>query len=408
MMILIRSCSILALVAASSRLTAQSAPAVHQLGPILATSTEPLASVSQVRALPGGGVIVNDNTGRRVIMFDSTFQHSMVIADSTSATGNAYSSRLGGLIAYRGDSSLFADPSNLLLLLIDAKGKIVRTLAPPQANQMNGLIGGPFGTPGVDAGGRLVFRAPIAPQAPRSPSEPPPSPDSALIVRFDFVSRALDTVAKWRIPVVHRVLTNTVVNGRNLMMVSAMVDPIPWTDDWAILSDGTIAVIRGRDYRVDFIDGNGKMTSAPKLPFEWQRLTDDDKSAILDSVRTETEKVRAASAKRDSLASAASGRAGSLTSGPPLQFVSINDMPDYRPAFRQGSARGDADGNLWIRTSKVFKGGTVYDVINKKGALTDRVQVPPGRVIAGFGPGGVVYMGVVDGEITRLERARVH
>jgi hypothetical protein len=92
---------------------------------------------------------------------------------------------------------------------------------------------------------------------------------------------------------------------------------------------------------------------------------------------------------------------------PPLNFVTLSEMPDYRPAFRQGSARGDADGNLWIRTSKSVNGGTVYDVINNKGELKDRILIPPGRVIAGWGPGGVVYMGVVDGTITRLERARV-
>jgi hypothetical protein len=85
----------------------------------------------------------------------------------------------------------------------------------------------------------------------------------------------------------------------------------------------------------------------------------------------------------------------------------LNEMPDYRPPFRQGAARGDADGNLWIRTSKLVNGGAVYDVINDKGALIDRVVVPPGRVIAGFGPGGMVYMGVVDGSITRIERASV-
>jgi hypothetical protein len=92
---------------------------------------------------------------------------------------------------------------------------------------------------------------------------------------------------------------------------------------------------------------------------------------------------------------------------PPLQFVTPSDMPDYRPAFRTGAARGDADGNLWIRTSEMAGGGAVYDVINGKGVLVDRVQVPPGRVIAGFGRGGVVYMGVEDGNIARLERARV-
>src|SRR5450631_2374707 len=93
-----------------SSVCGQLPPPVHALGPALATSVEPLAAVSQVRALSGGRVLVNDNAGRRVLMFDSTLQHATVIADSTGATGNAYGSRLGGLIAYRGDSTLFVDP----------------------------------------------------------------------------------------------------------------------------------------------------------------------------------------------------------------------------------------------------------------------------------------------------------
>ncbi|HEY5121241.1 MAG TPA: hypothetical protein VII84_06665, partial [Acidimicrobiales bacterium] len=93
---------------------------------------------------------------------------------------------------------------------------------------------------------------------------------------------------------------------------------------------------------------------------------------------------------------------------PPLpQFVDPSELPDYRPVFRQGAARGDADGNLWIRTTKVVNGGPVYDVVNQEGALIERIRIPPGRVIAGFGVGGVVFMGVVDGNVTRLERAQV-
>ena len=92
---------------------------------------------------------------------------------------------------------------------------------------------------------------------------------------------------------------------------------------------------------------------------------------------------------------------------PPLQFVAVSEMPDYRPVFRQGASRGDAEGNLWVRTSKMVSGGTVYDVINNKGELKDRVLVPSGRVIAGFGPNGTVYMGVLDGMTTLLERAPV-
>jgi hypothetical protein len=103
------------------------------------------------------------------------------------------------------------------------------------------------------------------------------------------------------------------------------------------------------------------------------------------------------------------GPGGATTfSMPPLSFVEPSEMPDYRPAFKQGASRGDADGNLWIRTSKMVNGGTVYDVVNNKGELKDRIAVPTGRIIAGFGPGGVVYMGVVDATgVTHLERARV-
>ena len=49
-----------------------------------------MASVSQVRALPGGRVLVHDLAGRRLLLFDSTFKKFTVIADSTSATGNAW------------------------------------------------------------------------------------------------------------------------------------------------------------------------------------------------------------------------------------------------------------------------------------------------------------------------------
>src|SRR5476649_2618620 len=108
---------------------AQSSPPIHALGPILATSTEPLAAVSQVRAISGGRVIVNDNTGRRVLMFDSTLKRVTVIADTTSATGNSYSSRAGGLISYRGDSTLFVDPKTVSMLVIDPAGRIAKTLA---------------------------------------------------------------------------------------------------------------------------------------------------------------------------------------------------------------------------------------------------------------------------------------
>ena len=70
--------------------------------------------------------------------------------------------------------------------------------------------------------------------------------------------------------------------------------------------------------------------------------------------------------------------------------------------------RADTEGNLWIRTipTKQIPGGPVYDVISREGKLADRVQIPVGRTIAGFGPEGTVYLVSRDGTSMTLERAR--
>jgi sugar lactone lactonase YvrE len=90
----------------------------------------------------------------------------------------------------------------------------------------------------------------------------------------------------------------------------------------------------------------------------------------------------------------------------PINMISANEMSDYIPPFTPGAALGDADGNLWVRTTRGINGGSIYDVISPKGELLKRVGMPPGRVISGFGSGGVVYMGVREEGGVRLEAAR--
>jgi hypothetical protein len=71
-------------------------------------------------------------------------------------------------------------------------------------------------------------------------------------------------------------------------------------------------------------------------------------------------------------------------------------MADYPPPIAGGSVFADLDGNVWIipTTSSEAKGGLLYDVINKKGELFERVQLPASSTIVAFGKGGVVYLGV--------------
>ena len=442
---------------------AQSLPPIRQLGPVTAVAKEPLGAVSSVRHLPDGGVLVNDIVGRRVVLFDSSLATAKIVADTTSATANAYGPRPGGLIAYRGDSTLFVDPASLSMLLLDANGKIVRVMSAPRAQDVGFLVGGPFGNPGFDPQGRLVYRAPPNFMAMRQPGggagnslpQFPSMPDSAALVRFDLATRKVDTVTFFKTPKFAMNVTRSPEGG---VRVTSTTNPLPQGDDWALLPDGTLALVRTKDYHVDWLGADGTMTPSPKIPFQWERLTDEGKVAFIDSAKVAIEKARArgrfageggpqimmrpavegavagaqraasgAEAPRANAPPAAAPNAQpgtmTVTSGgntsvtavgpggaggqlPPLVMVLPSELPDYKPAFSPGSTRADADGNLWIRTSQNVNAIPVYNVVNRKGELIDRVQLPQNRVLVGFGPGGVVYLAVREGTTAHLEKAR--
>jgi hypothetical protein len=244
-------------------------------------------------------------------------------------------------------------------------------------------------------------------------------PDSSAIVRLSLATRKVDTAVYYKIP-----QTKMTVNQTDRgISITSQLNPMPVVDDWTVLSDGTIAVVRGQDYHVDFLTADGARTSSPKIPFDWQRLTDDDKVAVIDSATKAVEQMRSAPAGANASAPAAgnrvvmnmtfggdgAARGATTTAGalPPINLVSPSELPDYRPAFTQGAAKADLDDNLWIRTTAVRTGaiaGPIYDVINRQGQLVDRVQVPAGRVIVGFGKDGVVYMLARDESGNWLER----
>lgn len=437
----------LAALALSSTLPAQQAPAVRPLGATVARSGAEFGPVVWARHLRNGSVLLNDPSNRRVVMLDSTLTTMTVVADSTAATANAYSGRSASLVPYRADSTLFVDPQSLTMLVIDPTGSVGRTMALPRSQDAMALGNTMFGGAAFD-GQRLVYRGlpnfrmmgmrGAAGGAPGGAVPAPPEmPDSTPIVRVDLATRQVDTVGHIRIP---KVKLDIQRDENNRVSISSVMNPLPTVDDWAVLADGSVAIVRGRDYHVDFIRPDGTTESAAKIPFEWRRLSDEDKVAFMDSVKAQRERMLAqmeadtgAHAQRAAMGSAAAGggipevriqiggdrapprrgagEAGARPAMPRQQmnFIPPDELPDYQPVFFAGAARADADGNLWVRTvpNKATAGGPIYDVINGKGQLVDRVQVPTDRAIIGFGPGGVVYLLSQSGATRVVERASV-
>jgi hypothetical protein len=374
---------------------------IRPLGKVTAVARDTLGPRIVTRGLPDGRVLVGvfafgtpaDLGRRRVKLFDSTLQSYKLIFDSTS---------MPQLIRYFGDSTLALDQASRSMIVLDGLGKTVRTIAIPKLQDFPGLVG--FArVPWIDPKGRLVYqgtlpRPPIASPVLR---QVPFLPDSAPIVRGDFDTRKVDTIAMIKIAKPGILEVKEAVGS---VSVRAFVDPTSTSDEWAMLPDGTIAIVRERDYHIDWIAPDGTRTSTPKMPFEWKRVTDDQKRAIIDSLKPTVDTLRT-----QSQPAMIPTPDGPVRLSVDFQPIPIDRLPEFEAPIGPGSVRADLDGNLWIvpRITNASTGGLLYDVVNRKGEIFERVQFPPGVALVGFGPGGVVYLNRVVGNSGFLQRATV-
>ncbi len=79
-------------------------------------------------------------------------------------------------------------------------------------------------------------------------------------------------------------------------------------------------------------------------------------------------------------------------------------------ADRIGPLLADADNNIWIPPyassgSRAVSRPAIYDVVNKERGIIDRVMIPEGKTLVGFGPKGVLYLLGSDGGKLQLLRA---
>jgi hypothetical protein len=311
-----------------------------------------------------------------------------------------------------------------------------------------------------------------------------------FVVAIDFDSRKLDTLGAIRIPKSGFTVKITPTGGFNFI---DQTNPLPSQDEFAVLSDGSVAFVRSIDYRIDYLNPDGSWTSSPKLPYDWQPVPDSVKRRISDSVLTVQTRnahvayttalirwvnmygkgypagfkapdpytppqgfakdwkyppgvtfpenyIYACGPGEEPTVTPLSGEAREAAPMPPVMgappggrpscipmpiantnppnpptmrdvgVLHHSELPDYRPPLTQGNAvRADADGNLWIRPvqPKAAPGGPVYDVVNRSGELVDRLQLPQGYTLVGFGRGKVVYLSMRDRSGLHLARVRL-
>jgi hypothetical protein len=294
---------------------------------------------------------------------------------------------------------------------------MVRAIAPPKAGDFTTVMIGAAAksAQGYDPQGRLVYQTRRR-QQPQSTAPPVLAKgtvtvriirDSTAIVRVDPASYAADTLG-WAANPVRKLLIEEGGRG-DFANACGATNPLPQFDQWTLLPDGTVAILRAFDYHIDWIR-DGKTTSTPKMAYDWRRVTDDEKRRMLDSTHRAYDEQLARESKKPTV-----GLGGVVRDIKPCAFipVELEAMADYyppNPRMGHSAVYADRAGNVWIlpATSLLSSEGLAFDVVNRKGEIFERVIVPSGRVIAGFGADGVVYLESYYGpNATRLERARI-
>lgn len=429
------SVAIISLVACRT-IAAQPAIPIRPVGAAEAVSKEQIGFLNGVRELSTGEVLVNDAGNRRVFLLDKSLGSPRLIADSSAKTHNMYGKRPTLIVPYASDSTLLLDVGARAFLVMTPAGTVTRVMSPPRPNDLGFMGGNGSGNPAFDAAGNLLYRATIMPafKAPVAgkPYDAPIMPDSAPILRGNFNTRTADTVAWLRIPKMR--ITVTPIAGGGVTL-SPVVNPLANIDDWTVLPDGTIAVLRGQDYHIEWYGNNGARSVSAKMPFDWKRITDEEKVAIVDSTKRALAKAiipaEGATAGHGAPAAGSGGGHGmtivpiTAADGSPAPQATMgnnsaipalaevappSDLPDYMPpVVRSGLMKADAEGNVWIlpSTSAQSGNGLLYDVINRKGEIFERVRLPAGRALEGFGANGAIYMTSHEGKAVFLERARI-
>jgi hypothetical protein len=408
----------------------QSVPAPRALGPVVARTSQTFASVARLLTVRGA-VFVQDPVARQLWMLDTSLRTGHAVLDSASGLGreNFYGAAAGPVVGsgtihrFRGDSITYqmwvsTGPTSAELspeaLIIGPNGRVGRITNTPSN------VGCPMGEvehsgfftcqlnlpltwqPDLDMGDSVISRG---------------RADSAGFLSVNFATWDVDTL-RIRITTPPRTQMGFTYRTRPGARSSIEMPVLATADAWTTFRDGTLVIVRGADYHLEIIDVHGQVTTGPRAPFDWRRVTDADRERLLDSLRRADSVVQR---RVDSVARATpvSTRPDGTVRPPPVRGVQPHAPPDewstYWPVLkgtltgpRHSAVMVDEDDRIWVDERQPPGGDTisVYGIFNRKGEFLERVKVPASQTVRGFGPGGAVYLTTVDGGRTTVLMAR--
>ncbi len=370
-----------------------------------ASYDEPFSSVIAVRELRDGRVIVADNRDKVVQLLD--LKAGAATRLGREGAGPAEYSLPMGLVALPGDTTLIVDPMNQRYLPVLPGGRLGATFRiEPKAEAPAGpggmVIGGlAFTRPrGVDARGRLHFEGSPFTMGPNGPA----SMDSVPLMRLERRTMAVDTLAWLQLPKgSNEIRTSGSGNQRNLMVRVGGTTPFAARDEWAVLPDGRIAIVRSGRYGVDIVSGPRQRISGPVVPYTPVRIGAAEK----EEWRAARRNVQPIVMTRTT--GGGGGNVDTRAVMPAAMGEEPTTWPEVKPPFVGASAvLATPTGELWVLRSRPASDTVpVYDVFDGTGKLAGRVSLPAGTRVVGFGAGTVYTVKLDEDDLQTLQRHRM-
>ena len=360
--------------------------------------SEPFSQISGIRELKSGRVIVADNREKSIQLVDFTGQAKKI---GREGSGPGEYGLPTSVFAAPGDTTWVFDVMNSRYLVIDPAGKPVSTFMmadgpPPNGEVTPGRERAAFGlgfAQGIDAQGRLYFRAPTV----RFGNEAPATVDTTPIIRWDRKTNKADTVGLLFSPAGPPPTVRGVPGGGQEVRVSVRIGgstPFASTDAYAVTPSGDVAVVRARDYHVDWIV-KGKTVSGAPIAYDRVRVTDADKKAWIEARRN---------APGVQLINDNGNRrvqtGGAPPDGPPPEF------PPFKGPFASNGVVAAPNGQIWVAKHMPVDAPPTYDVVDNTGKVVSRVVLPKRTRLVGFGAGTVYLARIDEDDLQNLQRYR--
>jgi hypothetical protein len=343
-----------------SSLSAQ--PPVHKLTQPVATPKEAFSSIIGVTELSGQRVLVADDREGRLTILDLAKGSSRNIGRTGAGPGEYRG--IGSILPRRSGGAYLVDFANRRLLPIRDDGTFEQTISFPTSIMMKG----------IDDSGR-VFGDAFMPRSSGGVRN-----DSMFILRWMPNTQQVDTV-----------LTYNALLSASVAGAGGKIKAFAPTDTWMPLANGDIMLIDARTYHVTILR-DGKPLHRTAVRWTPLRFTAAERDAFEQKIAAQPTRTM--------------GTGGGGAAGRSPQF----EYPDFYPPFGGAGLGGlythrALNGHVWLqRVITAADPIPKYDVLDARGTLLARVELPPRSRVIGVGR-GVVYVAQRDAD--DLERVVV-